>query len=211
MHGMQPCRSAGPGEATGNDPVAEAAATMEVGGTGASVRRSLPGERGGARTTAPNDRLPQNMMVTVGARRRSFRRFRNRGRPDAGRNGGSPTTPIPRPIPRSASTSPHPALSARRPAPLPREVVNPRHQSGGRSHCQRQWSIQLAYPPEMTEDAPHGLLRRTGCPQVPLSRPDWCVQILSHPLRREIQATGAYVSGAQSPVTARQAHGSCEW
>ena len=34
MNGMRPCRSAGPGEATGNDTVTEIAATMEVGRAG---------------------------------------------------------------------------------------------------------------------------------------------------------------------------------
>ena len=47
---MQPCRSAGPGEATGNDLVAEIAAKMEVGGTGDIGTTLTAGRAGRCRT-----------------------------------------------------------------------------------------------------------------------------------------------------------------
>ena len=46
MNGTRPCRSARPGEATGNDTVAEIAATMEVRGTG-NIGTTLTAGRAG--------------------------------------------------------------------------------------------------------------------------------------------------------------------
>ena len=50
MNGRRPCRSAGPGEATGNDLVAEIAAKMEVGGTGDIGTTLTAGRAGRCRT-----------------------------------------------------------------------------------------------------------------------------------------------------------------